>query len=224
MEIPSNIINNNNNHDTLEIIFENTLLINLLNKYFNKNGLIYYKFKHVYARQTRFVGEFIETITNDGLETKNSTKSTTDYIVKNRTAANEQYILSNHDFNDRYEWVEDVRGIQDSAGFEWSLYKPKSTSQIKAIKVNKKILIYLINQHQQEQQQQKKRNCLLHFINNIKLKNKLKKYKFYLIAQWGEKMVFKENDFLVVPINLTPNIYRIANKEFFETYKKQKNK
>lgn len=41
---------------------------------------------------------------------------------------------------------------------------------------------------------------------------------FYFIAEWGEKMVVKENDFLACPLN-GDEVYRIANKEFFETYK-----
>lgn len=55
----------------------------------------------------------------------------------------------------------------------------------------------------------------LNKIKAIKVKNKT---PFYIIAPWGEKMIVKENDFLVSPIN-SDEIYRIANKEFFETYK-----
>lgn len=41
--------------------------------------------------------------------------------------------------------------------------------------------------------------------------------KAYFIASWGQKMVVKANDFLVSPIN-SQEVYRIAQKEFFETY------
>ena len=42
--------------------------------------------------------------------------------------------------------------------------------------------------------------------------------EFYFEAPWGEPMVAKENDFLVSPPDQN-EIYRIARKEFFETYK-----
>jgi len=47
-------------------------------------------------------------------------------------------------------------------------------------------------------------------------KNKLKK-RFYFEASWGTRMVVKENDYLVCPLTYN-EIYRIAEKEFFETY------
>lgn len=55
----------------------------------------------------------------------------------------------------------------------------------------------------------------LNRIKAVKIKNK---EPFYIIAPWGEKMIVKENDFLVSPVDST-EIYRIANKEFFETYR-----
>lgn len=54
-------------------------------------------------------------------------------------------------------------------------------------------------------------------------KSLLKKLKlqgeFYFEAAWGSKMVVKEKDFLVCPMG-GEEIYRIARKEFFETYEK----
>lgn len=52
-------------------------------------------------------------------------------------------------------------------------------------------------------------------------KRLLKKFgvenKFYFEADWGSKMVVKEKDFLACPIG-GEEVYRIARKEFFETY------
>lgn len=45
--------------------------------------------------------------------------------------------------------------------------------------------------------------------------------EFYIIAPWGEKMIVKENDFLVSPLDYS-EIYRIANEEFKETYRMKK--
>ncbi len=42
--------------------------------------------------------------------------------------------------------------------------------------------------------------------------------EFYFVASWGEKTIIKENDFIVCPLDYN-EVYRIARKEFFETYK-----
>ena len=47
------------------------------------------------------------------------------------------------------------------------------------------------------------------------------KKEFYIIANWGEKMIVKKNDYLVSPLD-NSEVYRIAEKEFFETYRKLK--
>lgn len=41
--------------------------------------------------------------------------------------------------------------------------------------------------------------------------------EFYLVAPWGEEMVVKKDDYLVSPLDYS-EVYRIARKEFFETY------
>lgn len=41
--------------------------------------------------------------------------------------------------------------------------------------------------------------------------------EFHFIAKWGEAMVAKEGDFLALPLDKS-EIYRIARKEFFQTY------
>ena len=55
-------------------------------------------------------------------------------------------------------------------------------------------------------------------------KSFLKKLKldkeFYFEAAWGSKMTVKEKDFLVCPLS-GEEIYRIARKEFFETYERE---
>lgn len=47
--------------------------------------------------------------------------------------------------------------------------------------------------------------------------------EFYFIAAWGEKMVVKEGDYLVSPLDYS-EVYRIAHKEFFETYRLKEKK
>lgn len=53
------------------------------------------------------------------------------------------------------------------------------------------------------------------FLKKFKLEN-----EFYFEAPWGSQMIAKEKDFLVCPIG-GDEIYRIARKEFFETYEKE---
>ncbi|WP_297598035.1 hypothetical protein [uncultured Cetobacterium sp.] len=55
-------------------------------------------------------------------------------------------------------------------------------------------------------------------IKAVKVKNK---DTFFIIAPWGEEMIVKNGDFLVSPLDYS-EIYRIANKEFFETYQEKK--
>ena len=45
--------------------------------------------------------------------------------------------------------------------------------------------------------------------------------EFYIITSWNEKMIVKKDDYLVSPMEYN-EVYRIANKEFFETYKLKK--
>lgn len=52
-------------------------------------------------------------------------------------------------------------------------------------------------------------------IKVVKIKNE---DDFFILAPWGEKMIVKKGDFLVSPLDYS-EVYRIANKEFFETYK-----
>ncbi|MBC2857138.1 hypothetical protein H3N56_11905 [Cetobacterium sp. 2A] len=47
------------------------------------------------------------------------------------------------------------------------------------------------------------------------------KETFYIMAPWNEKMIVKSGDFLVSPLDYS-EVYRIANHEFFETYKLKK--
>lgn len=54
------------------------------------------------------------------------------------------------------------------------------------------------------------------FLKKLKLKE-----EFCFEAAWGSKMVVKEKDFLVCPMGGN-EIYRIARKEFFETYEKER--
>ncbi len=43
------------------------------------------------------------------------------------------------------------------------------------------------------------------------------KREFNIMASWGEKMVVKQGDMLVVPLDFS-EVYRIAKQEFSETY------
>lgn len=147
----------------------------LLKKYepLLKESPVYEKYRAIYARKA-IPGEKISTITKDGLETINSAQEG-DYIVKNQTEAQEEYIIPGNKFVKRYVYA---KGLDSS----WDEYKP--LGEIKAIPVTEK-------------------------------------ETFYIMAPWGEKMVVKHDDYLVSPLDYS-EIYRIANQEFYETYRIQK--
>lgn len=146
-------------------------------------GQNYEKYKEIDARKV-VVEEEIETITGDGLETKNLAKPG-DYIVRNTTKAKEMYVLKSEKFEKRYVYKE---RLDD----KWNIYK--SIGEIKGVEVDTQLLEELDAPEE-----------------------------FYFMAPWGEKMVVKKGDYLVSPLNYS-EIYRIAKKEFFETYRLREEK
>lgn len=143
-----------------------------------KEGKIYEKFKEVEAKEAQG-GEVIETITSDGLETRNTAKKG-DYIVRNTTGAREMYILKRDKFHKRYEYKADIAG-------EWKVYR--AVGRIRGVRVEDEVT------------------------ESLEAGN-----EFYFMAPWGEKMVVKRGDYLVSPLDYS-EVYRIAEKEFFETYR-----
>ncbi len=139
---------------------------------------IYEKYKPIEAKEAKG-GEVIRTITSDGLETKNKAEKG-DYIVRNLTEANEEYIIKKEKFKVRYDYIE-----KGKDGFK--KYKP--IGEIKAIVVSQEIM-KILNRGEE----------------------------FFFMAPWGEKMVAKKGDYIVTPLDYS-EIYRIAKKEFFETYR-----
>jgi len=140
----------------------------------------YEKYREINARKA-VTGEEIETVTSDGLETKNTAQAG-DYIVRNTTQAGEMYIVKKEKFEKRYKYIDELDG-------RWGIYK--AIGVIKAVEVDEKL------------------------IKNIGTKD-----EFFFTAPWGEKMVVKKEDYLVSPLDYS-EVYRIAKKEFFETYKLQ---
>lgn len=146
-----------------------------------REGKVYGKFKEIDAMEAQG-GEVIETVTTDGLETKNIAKKG-DYIVRNTTDAMEMYVIKRDKFSQRYEYKGDLTG-------DWKIYG--AVGKIKGVKVDSKV------------------------IKDLDTGN-----KFYFMAPWGEKMVVKKGDYLVSPLDYS-EIYRVAEKEFFETYREEK--
>lgn len=141
-----------------------------------EDGKVYEKIATIYARMAE-EGERIDTITSDGLETSNTAEKG-DFVVKNKTEAEECYILKPESFNNAYKFLR-----KHDEGFNEYVS-------------NKKIIAVEIDASFFKDENEK---------------------ELYFVAPWGSKMVVKENDYLVCPIGYT-EIYRIARKEFFETY------
>jgi len=137
--------------------------------YINDTGKIYRKISPIYGRLA-IENEYIETWTEDGLETTNYAK-TGDYVVQNLyTSMREQYIVSPDMMLQRYDFVCNL----DSGG----IYKPKG--KVKAA---------------------------IYSGEEIKF-----------VAKWGRMMTLKPGDMIVTPLPDCKEVYRIAAKEFYESY------
>ena len=134
-----------------------------------ENGDNYSKFGLVLVRIAE-PKEYIETWTEDGLETTNYAKIG-DYVVQNLyTAMREDYIVSADMMFQRYEFVCNL----DAGG----IYKPKG--KVKAS---------------------------IYSGEEIKF-----------VAKWGRMMTLKPGDMIVTPLPGCKEVYRIAAKEFYESY------
>ena len=133
------------------------------------SGKIYKKTSPVYAYLAE-PGEYIETWTEDGLETTNYAKNG-DYIVQNlNTIAKEKYIVTSEVFHQRYEKLHNHEN-----GF---IMSPLG----------------------------KVKGCVFHGL------------EMEFIAAWGRVMVIKAGDMIVTPLPHCNEVYRIARKEFDQTY------
>jgi hypothetical protein len=137
--------------------------------YINDTGKIYRKISPIYGRLA-IENEYIETWTEDGLETTNYAK-TGDYVVQNLyTSMREEYIVSEDMMLQRYNFVCTL----DAGG----IYKPKG--KVKAS---------------------------IYSGEEIKF-----------VAKWGRMMTLKPGDMIVTPLPDCKEVYRIAAKEFYESY------
>ncbi len=137
--------------------------------YIDDTGKIYRKISPIYGRLA-IENEYIETWTEDGLETTNYAK-TGDYVVQNLyTSMREEYIVSPDMMFQRYDFVCTL----DAGG----IYKPKG--KVKAA---------------------------IYSGEEIKF-----------VAKWGRMMTLKPGDMIVTPLPDCKEVYRIAAKEFYESY------
>ena len=159
-------------------MFTQAEFLNKLLPLLQSKGRVFQKNKNVLARRAQ-AGELIATHTADGLETIN-TAGEGDFIVRNQTAAGEEYVVPAHKFAQRYE-------LYRTTGGEWLEYVSKG--RIVAIEITSELLQTL----------------------DLPL-------EFHFEALWKEDMVARAGDFLASPSDFS-EIYRIARKEFFETYR-----
>lgn len=140
-----------------------------------EKGATFTKFTAIDVRKA-IPGEKVVTITGDGKETEN-TANDNDYVVRNHTAAQELYIISDAKLRSRYKKLD--TGEKDG----WEVWQ--AVGDCVAI------------EHTGE--------------------------TIYFVAPWGEEMVVKPGDMLVTLPPKMDEVYRIARKEFFETYMAKKN-
>ena len=164
-------------HMNKHTVLKQADLLRKLRPVLETEGAIFKKKSHILAKKAT-PGQEIETHTDDGLETTHVAKKN-EWLVQNQTDAQEQYILTDKAFRERY-----VRVGPAEHGFEE--FRP--TSKIVAIELTAERLRAL----------------------------RLPAF-FQFKTAWKAEMVAKSNDFLAVPPDFS-EIYRIARKEFFETY------
>jgi hypothetical protein len=156
-------------------------LLRKLRPVLESEGIVFKKKRHVLAKKA-MTGQKIETRTGDGAETTNVAKKN-DWIVQNETDAEEQYILTDKAFRERYVRIGPAKD-------GWEEFKP--VSKILAVELTADRLRAL----------------------------RLPAF-FQFKTAWKSEMVAKSEDFLAVPLDFS-EIYRIARKEFFETYEPAK--
>ena len=135
-----------------------------------RDGRDYTKTALIDARPA-VVGEMIVTVTGDGTETTNVAKAG-DFVVRNGTAAGEQYILAGSVLGQRYVH------LGDSTERPWHLYRARG--ECRALRYEGEPIEF--------------------------------------VANWGAPMVLKPGDMIVTPLPGRGEVYRIAAKEFAETY------
>jgi hypothetical protein len=139
----------------------------------------YRKFQQIHARPAK-AGEVIVSTTSDGEETTKTAKDD-EYVVKNLTEAQEEYLVGEKKFNERYTFVEDVDD-------EWKLYD--SVGEVLALEISRAITTMLgVGE------------------------------EFYIEAPWKSDQLVREGDMFVSPFSTLDEVYRIARKEFDETYR-----
>lgn len=154
-------------------------LLDILLPLLKTEGAVYQKNRNVFARPAQ-TGETIQTRTGDGLETTNEAGEG-DFIVRNQTAAQEEYIVPAHKFLQKYEHLQ-------AADDDWQEYR--SLGRIIALELTPERL------------------------NSLGLPA-----EFEFIAPWDAPMTAKAGDFIGCPENYS-EVYRLARKEFFDTYAK----
>lgn len=154
-----------------------------------------------------------------------------DYIVKNPTG--EEYVLTSEKFKKNY-YVTPVDGKKDSKGYQEFVNRPEERN---VVEVTKEVMKKNEDEFGSTPSQEK----FFDFAKNLETKKAEKSVKvkariagkeekvitvtksdgenkntFKFKASWGEDMILRAGDFLVVS---SDEVYRIGKKEFESTYK-----
>ncbi|MBW6451365.1 MAG: hypothetical protein K0B02_01395 [DPANN group archaeon] len=182
--------------------------LNLFLPLIDADGVQYEKYIPVIAIVAKG-GEKIITTTSDGIETQNVAKDG-DYIVQNQTEAKEEYIVSADKFEARYEQITGEIAFENMT---------KSVLQNKyTIDDIKQTIDKFINYKDNIYQPIGEVNAVQIDENLMELIGYKDRESFHFEAPWGEEMIAKMGDFIVTPPT-KDEVYRIALKEFNETYK-----
>ncbi len=154
-------------------------------------GNTYEKFAMVEVRPAK-LGERIVTITADGKETENTAKEG-DVVVRNGTGARELYLLSKEKLEKRYTRVGHSKSTTWEANTWSSTPPPDAKAEIWEL--------YTATG-----------TCMAVVYDGPELS---------FIASWDEPMILRPGDMLCTPLPDKGEVYRIALKEFGETYRRK---
>lgn len=99
---------------------------------FDELAKTYKKFRPVCARKAK-VGEKILSIPSDGIETETIAKDG-DYVVQNQTESEEQWVVKNDEFHEKYEPVGNPHGK------EWAVYTRRENTSVRALEMTAQLL------------------------------------------------------------------------------------
>ncbi len=187
--------------------FSQSQMLALFRPVLDTEGVVFEKKQNVFAKKAE-VRQVVTTQTDDGPETVN-TAEVGDYLVKNQTAAGEMYVVKADKFAERYE------RLDADSSFVKTSTSVKTLADESADEKEGASAEALAKEGFEEYRSIGRITAVELTPERCKALNLPPVFHFK--APWKEDMVAKVGDFIACPPD-DAQVYRIARKEFFETY------